>query len=218
MDYVFDPDPGLPEVRSLVLAHHYSGRFGGASYVAGLRDTEGRLIAGIAFANPPTRWSEKVLELCRLVRTPDTKPNLTALIGKACKEIRKRKIGDLLVSFADGTQNHHGGVYQAASWFFHETRAPSHDGFHINGVFVPRRTCNARWGTSSRTKLPAILLLAGDTAVPHFDLGKHLYWRPLDANGEAKAVRLGFKKAAYPKPKVGAGGTALNDFDGSDMV
>lgn len=207
--YVFDPDPPLHEVRDLVLAHHYSGRFGNASYVAGLRAESGALVAGIAFANPPTRWSEKVLELCRLVRLPDTKPNLTQLIAKACKEIRKRGLGDLLVSFADSTHAHHGGVYQAASWFFHETRQASHDGFYIDGVFVPRRTCNARWGTSSRTDLPAILDLGGIIATPHFDLGKHLYWRPLTRTGELKAERLKLKKMPYPKPATLADGSDL---------
>lgn len=165
---------------------------------------EGMAIASVFYSIPATRWSEEILELCRLVRNENInpKPILTGLISKSIKEIRSSRKFNLLVSFADSTHNHHGGIYQAASWNYHILRKPSHDGFLIEGQFVPRRTCNHRWGTSSRTKLVEILESQGISCVPHFDKGKHLYWKALDKNGEMKAERLNLSKSLYPKPNI----------------
>lgn len=185
----------------LVVNFHYSGYIpSNIQYCVTLERNE-IPIASIFYSIPATRWSENVLELCRLVRdeTVSPKPILTQLISESIKQIRRDKKFDLLISFADSTHNHRGGIYQAASWNYHALRKPSHDGFIIDGEFVPRRTCNHRWNTSSRVKLPQILIPLGHTCVPHFDNGKHLYWKPLDNNGKRKAERLGLKSNLYPK-------------------
>jgi len=188
------------DADNLVQHFHYSGYVPTNIQFCGTLYREGIPVASVFYSIPSTRWSEDVLELCRLVRdemaTP--KPTLTGLISKSIKEIRRDGKFNLLISFADSTHGHHGGVYQAASWNYYTIRKPSHDGFLINGIFVPRRTCNHRWGTSSRTKLPE--LLGKDLCIPHFDTGKYLYWKSLDNNGEKKAHRLGLTKSPYPKP------------------
>src|SRR6185312_16094402 len=132
------------EAQELVLKYHYSERLPGNVQVVGIFHEDGglfgeraRAVAACFFSSPPTRWSENVLELSRLVRTDDTKPHLTALIGKTCDFIRQKKICDLLVSFADATHKHHGGVYQAASWFYHGQRDRAMDGVLVDGQFVP---------------------------------------------------------------------------------
>lgn len=184
---------------TLVEKYHYSGYLpSNIQYCETLLQNE-TAIASVFYSIPSTRWSENILELCRLVRdeTVEPKPSLTGLISNSLKTIKRDRKFDLIVSFADSTHGHHGGIYQAASWNFYILRKPSHDGFIIDGVFVPRRTCNHRWGTSSRTKLPEIL---GETCVPHFDKGKYLYWKALDNNGKRKAERLGLTISEYPKP------------------
>lgn len=158
-------------------------------------------IAACFFSIPATRWKEEVLELCRLVRNEniDPKPMLTKLISQAVKQLNREKRFNLLVSFADSTHGHHGGIYQACSWNFHTLRKPSLDGFIVNGVFVCRRTCFHRYKTSS-IKLIDILKEKGIECSPHYDNGKYLYWWPLDRHGEDKATRLGLQKMPYPKP------------------
>ena len=194
------------EAQELVLKYHYSGRCPGNVRVVGILHEEGGLfgdrgrpIAACFFSSPPTRWSEEVLELSRLVRTDDTKPALTSLIGKTCDFIRQRKICDLLVSFADATHGHHGGVYQAASWNYGGQRNRAMDGVLMDGIFVPGRSAVARFGTRSPEKLTA-KMGKEHKIEPHFDEGKHIYWRSLDKRGTAKAVRLDLKKLPYPKP------------------
>lgn len=199
----FNPD-NYSYAKQLVELFHYSHYVPTNIQYSMTLDRDGVPVAGILYSVPATRWSESVLELCRLVRdeTFEPKPVLTQLISQSIKYIRRDKKFDLLISFADSTHSHHGGIYQAASWNYHILRKPSHDGFMISGKFIPRRTCNHRWGTSSRTKLIEILTEKGISCVPHFDKGKHLYWKSLDNNGERKAQRLGLTKSCYPKPDL----------------
>ncbi len=188
------------ESDQLILDHHYSKRLPAAVRLVGRAESGGQCQAAIYFSNPANRWSEPVLELMRLVRHPECEIPMTKLISFGINSVRKNLPDcDLIVSNADSTHGHHGGVYQAASWNFHEQRSPQRDGFFIFGEFVPRRTCNSRYQTSSKSILTAIF---GDFIQEHFDKGKYLYWKALNKNGERKADRLGLKKRPYPKPAL----------------
>jgi hypothetical protein len=126
---------------------------------------------------------------------------LTGLISATVRHIKRRFAIDvnLLVSFADTTHDHHGGIYQAASWNYHGQRAPSMDGVIINGTFIPGRTCNSVYGTRSPTLLSERLQTE---VTPHYDQGKHLYWIPLRHAGKRQADRLNLNQLPYPKPAV----------------
>ena len=195
----------------LVLLHHYSRRvpaniqWCGVAYgKGGLFGNKGNPLAAIFFSIPPTRWAEEVWELSRLVRVPDSCFPLTRLVSWACKAVRTISPG-LLVSFADSTHKHHGGIYQAASWHYHGKRDSNMDGLVVNGEFVPGRSCNSAWGTRSPCKLKEIF--PSYEIEPHYDEGKHLYWRSLNREGQRKAERLGLVSSPYPKP--GRQGTDL---------
>ena len=191
------------EACSLVRRYHYSHKeSANIQYVltwhreGGLFGDLGKAIAACIFTIPPARWSEPVWELARLVRIDDCDINLTGLIAQACKNIKG--MIDLVVSYADWTQKHHGGIYQAASWRFNGIRDKKMDGIYINGIYTACRTCNHMYGTHSLKKLSLIL---SDTKIePHFDEGKYLYWRALSKSGKKKATRLGLQSLPYPKP------------------
>lgn len=195
------------EADRLVKRFHYSKRPTNAICVGtfhldgGLFGDYGEAIAACYFANPPTRWSTPLLELTRLVRHEEYRPPLTSLISKTLKHLDKKNITNLVVSFADWTQEHHGGIYQACSWNYHGKREQRVDGLIINGKFFVGRTCNANWGTSSPTKLKE--LRPDWDIVPHYDEGKHLYWKALNKNGEREALKLGLEKNKYTKPMQG---------------
>jgi len=187
----------------LVKAHHYSARPPANVQVVGTWHEDGGLFGdyGVAVAAcflciPPTRWSEPLLELSRLVRAPRVTHPLTGLIASTMRHAAAGGT-DLVVSFADRTQSHHGGIYQAASWRYDGCREKRMDGLVIDGTFHAGRSCNSAWGTQSPEKLQRIL--PGRRIEPHFDEGKHLYWRALSRKGYAKAARLGLKHVAYPK-------------------
>jgi len=193
----------MDEAVALVKKFHYSHRAPANIQLVGTFHTAGGLfgdfgpaVAAIFFSIPPTRWSEDVLELSRLVRRDDCRVPLTRLIAMACRILQSDGI-DLLVSFADAGAGHHGGIYQACSWAYDGQRDRACDGVLIAGRFVPGRTCNSLYGTRSPDNLRDLLK---QDVQPHWDIGKHLYWRALSRSGEAKAARLKLKRMAYPKP------------------
>jgi hypothetical protein len=196
----------VDDACALVERHHYSGRapaniqaVGTWHESGGLFGDYGDAVAACFFSIPPTRWSEPLLELSRLVRRDDVKASLTGLISATCAHLRRTKAADLLVSFADWTQGHHGGIYQASSWFYSGQRERNMDGVLIDGVFFPGRSCNSLFGTRSPEKLK--LRLPSKNIEPHYDEGKHLYWRSLTREGDKRAARLELEKLPYPKPK-----------------
>lgn len=195
------------EADALVQKWHYSHRppsnvqvIGTWLSDGGLFGDSGPMVAACYFSIPPTRWSRPVLELSRLVRVEGPKlPPLSGLISATCRHIKAKSAADLLVSFADATQDHHGGIYQAASWCYHGQRNRRMDGVIINGTFVPGRACNAIYGTQS----PDLLSQMGVGSVePHYDDGKHLYWRALNKRGQRMATDLKLKSNSYPKPSI----------------
>ena len=203
------------EIWPLVREHHYSGRMpSNIQHCYALRSSGGlfgdmgSVEAAAIFSIPPTRWSEPVLELSRLVRLPDCTTPLSMLLSFAASWLKKNS-WHLLVSFADWTQGHHGGIYQAAGWRYAGCRQRRMDGVVIDGQFMPGRSCNSRWGTRSPEKLAALLPCA-DIA-PHYDDGKHLYWRALTVAGKSRAKRLGLNRLPYPKPN-----NAVRLLDASD--
>jgi len=189
----------------LIVRWHYSKRMpsniqccGTWHSTGGLFGDYGPAVAACIFSIPPTRWAEPVLELSRLVRREDVDIQLTALIARTCDHIRHAKLGDLLVSFADATHEHHGGIYQAASWKYDGQRSPRVDGVFLDGGFVPGRTLNSKFGTQSVKNLRSIM--PHRTIAPHMDAGKHLYWRAITKQGARIASRLKLKALSYPKP------------------
>jgi len=194
----------VDEAVGLVKKFHYSHRAPGSIMFVGSFHLDGGLfgdfgecVAAAFFSIPPIRWSEDVVELSRLVRVDNLKVSLSRLISLCCKWLKANGY-DLLISFADSTQGHHGGIYQAASWMYHGKRNRAMDGLIVEGEFIPGRTCNRMFGTRSPSKLkdqhPEWKI------EPHFDIGKHLYWRALNKDGKRKARRLELKNVAYPKP------------------
>lgn len=195
------------DAASLVKRYHYSRRmpssiqFVGGFYLSGgLFGTRGECVASVIFSIPGTRWGEPVYELSRLVRKDDVRVPLTKLISLAVSRLRAEGLTDLLVSFADWTQRHVGTIYQAAGWHYAGKRGVRMDGLTVDGEFVPGRSCNSRWGTQSPARLaerfPSMKI------EPHWDEGKHLYWKAIRPSGDLKAQRLELKREPYPKSEA----------------
>lgn len=184
------------QVKPLILSHHYSKRMP-SNIQASFGVISSQLDAAIIFGIPAAKWREEVLELQRLVRLPDYDKPLTALVAYASDALR-REGWNLLVSYADPDQDHHGGIYQAAGWHYGGFRQPCMDGILFDGEFMHGRSCHHKWRTRSPHKLR--LIMPDRNIQPHYDKGKYLYWRPLNVSGKTKAKRLGLQKLAYPKP------------------
>lgn len=199
----------LSSCTSLVQTQHYLQRVPGAVKLcyAASHASPFKILACCIFSQLTGRLVvEEAWEVTRLVRLPECGAPLTRLLGKAVGYLRgNHKEVTLLLSFADSEEGHHGGVYQACSWVYDGMREERLDGFNIDGVFVAARTCNSTYGTSSVEGLQR--KLKGRRVVPHYDSGKHCYWKALSKNGMHKAVEIGLRSAYYPKPLIERGGT-----------
>ena len=191
----------LSWIRLLIDRFHYSHRSASCPmYYAGLLgsgpNSPPRLYAGVIYTMATARsWTGKAWELQRLVRHPNFRPPLTMLIGRSVRAIRRLpKAPNVLISYADAGHGHHGGIYQAANWYFHGKRKRCMDGLVVDGTFVPGRSCNSRWGTRSPSRLAVVLPDASIEA--HYDDGKYLYWLPIKTDGS----ELALEKNPYPKP------------------
>jgi hypothetical protein len=94
----------------------------------------------------------------------------------------------LIVSFADPSAGHHGGIYQASGWLYCGASVPSYE-FRLNGKRLQKRAyTGANYGS------PKMVLPEG--AVKIATPGKHRYLMPLDKEMSARIAPL-----AKPYPK-----------------
>lgn len=196
----------VADATRLVRDHHYSGKIPSVNVLCatahlpgGLFGDMGEAVAACVFNHPAARWREEVVELVRLVRTDAFDEPLSKLVSFALSQCRILNICDLLVSYADPTHGHHGGIYQACSWNYGGQREARNDDYiSVNGEVVHNRTLHGRYGTTSiielRKRFPSWQVENASNQAE----GKHLYWKPLSKHGKKKAGRLGLKAHPYP--------------------
>ena len=144
----------------------------------------GRIIGSIGFTPPSssTKWGIGVFEL-----------NVYEFDQKLCSlgrfvELVHRKVGELLreykphllISYA--RDDAEADVLLALPMNEGRRRPVSVEGWYINGIYFPRRTCNAMWDTSGYDKLRVAHPRA--EIVPKKDKGKRFFWKSFDEDGE----------------------------------
>lgn len=107
---MFDP-------KAIIRERHYTRSWpSGKSFVYTFED------AIVVFSIPANynigKWLGcRVWELTRLWAPDGHRANLlTQAIARAVKEFSKLDLADVVISYADPSAGHHGGVYKAASW------------------------------------------------------------------------------------------------------
>jgi len=189
---------------SLILNHHYSHTLPVCIYlVVGIRNKKKKnsILAACYFSSTSTgRWkTREFLELSRLVKIDGFNFELTQLISYGMKQIKKMKKYFLVISYADYSRNHHGGIYQACSWHYHGKRKERCSGFKIDGKFIHRKLAYILYGTSS-VSLKDKLEKKGHEVTLFYDRGKFLYWKTINKKGNLIAKNMQLEKHPYPKP------------------
>jgi len=112
------------DTKDFILNIHYAKRIPSISFAYGLfKNCE--LVGIVTYGKPPSPslcvgvcgdyYSDKVIELNRLVLKNNKKNESSFLIAKSLKMLPKPLI---VVSYADTEQNHVGYVYQATNWIY----------------------------------------------------------------------------------------------------
>lgn len=195
------------EIWPLVRDYHYSERSAGLVRHAfawrlsgGLFGDTGEPQAGITYSQPVNRnFPPDSAELSRLVRRDDFGRQLSPFVTWSLRWLRANTETPFILSYADTTHNHHGGIYQACGFIYVGKTAPGCIGFTApDGSFVHGRICNSRFGTRS---VEAIATIKPDW-VPAYGEPKHLYIFPLRQRWPAIARQHGWESKPYPKPNA----------------
>ena len=136
-------------------------------------------------------------EGCELTRIAMTKHNApVSRVVKLAIQFLKRNSPELrlIVSFADPSEGHHGGVYQAGNWIYSGQSAKSveyigPDGKRWHARMVKKQGWTTVQGKRRKTLTP-------NQCTPVEKPGKHRYLMPLDADMRARIMPL-----AKPYPK-----------------
>lgn len=185
------------QYRPWLLKKHYAKKIPSISYCFGLIIDKN--IEGICtFGSPASRFvfSKQPYELNRLVVNEGLGKNILSQFVSKCLKIFPES--SIIVSYADANQGHHGYIYQATNWVYTGVSSKEKNMF-INGEKIHRRTLNAKYGTSSVSKLKRI----------GFDInferqeGKHRYFQFTGSKKEKKLFKKEvlnkYKQLPYPK-------------------
>ena len=134
---------------------------------------------------------DECVELVRIALTKH-KTAVSKIAAFAIKWLKKTNPKlRLIVSFADQSQGHHGGIYQAGNWVYNGVGSPA-TFYMIHGKLTHPRSIGAKGLVQNISGARKIDPNAKAIEVP----GKHRYLMPLDENMRAKIASL-----AKPYPK-----------------
>lgn len=166
----------LTAAQEFIRQHHYArGGSNTCVYTHGLYRHDSDELFGVVWWLPPTRvacesvdkerWKQ-VLSLTRMAVKPGVPKNAcTFMLAKSVKIIRRDARFVALVTYADESQGHTGGVYRAANWEYVGRTGPYPRWLDAAGKQVAPKS------TKNRTK--AEMLALGHTKVGSFY--KHKY-------------------------------------------
>ncbi len=158
------------------------------------------------------RYGLTQFEGCELTRVALTKhlTPVSRILSVSIRFLKQQSPGlRLIVSFADPSQGHHGGIYQATNWTFNGYQAEGGAReYLIDGKWVHTKSASIKFGTQSSAEIAK--------RYPHIKMRKVTrklrYLMPLDAEMRAKIVPLA---KPYPK-RAGSRDNAAPDFQSGE--
>lgn len=160
---------------------------------------DGKFIGVVIFAwgmnkDLGSPYGLKLGECAELVRVALTKhqSEVSKILAIATRFLKKQSPGlRLLVSFADPSEGHHGGIYQANGWQYAGTSPPSIE-WLLNGKRLNRRAYTGQQFGGGKKSVAGI----PKGAIKRRVQGKHRYLMPLDNEIRKKVLPL---SKPYPK-------------------
>lgn len=135
-------------------------------------------------------------EVCELVRVAFKKHRtpVTRCIAISSKMLKKSMQGvRLIVSFADSSQGHHGGIYQGGGWIY--TGSTEYHAYMVKGELHHPRSLGLRYGVGGQS-IPWLRANVDPNAQRIANGVKHKYVMPLDADIRERIIPL---SKPYPK-------------------
>ena len=149
--------------------------------------------ASAQIARPFKLPQTQVCELTRIALTQHATP-VSKLISIAVRMLRQQSPGvRVIVSFADESRGHHGGIYQASNWIY--TGGSETTPYRIRGRVMQGKSVTNTWGTQQIEWLRRHV----DASAHRFKVTKHRYVLALD--DEMRKVCETLRKPHPKRPK-----------------
>ena len=145
----------LTDAQAFIRTHHYArGGSNTAVFTHGLFRRAEDVLLGVVWWLPPTRracesvnaaeW-RRVISLTRMAVSPSAPKNACSfLLARSLGEIRKDGRFVSLVTYADESQGHTGGVYRASGWTYVGRTGPYPRWLDAEGKQVARQSTTSR--------------------------------------------------------------------------
>lgn len=147
-------------------------------------------------------------EVCELTRVALTKhkSHVSRIVRVALAMLRSRcPQCRVVISFADSTQGHHGGIYQAGGWIY--SGQAKTNWIILKGQTIHPKTLHSRYGIGGQS-IPWLRENVDKDARRTYDAVKYRYLMPLD---DAMRAQLEPLRQPYPKRAASvASDTAAN--------
>ena len=143
---------------------------------------------------------DNLLELVRVFSKDGLPKNTESYcIGQSFKLLKEKYPQyKYLISYADAQHGHVGYIYQATNWRYIGKQSRTNFGIFLDGKEIHPRTCNAKFGTSSKKKLKEKF---GNRIEFRNYLKKHVYLMCLGNKKEKRDWYKKFPEQPYPKIK-----------------
>tara|TARA_R100001163_G_C5024430_1_gene166354 strand:- start:273 stop:989 length:717 start_codon:yes stop_codon:yes gene_type:complete len=199
------------ECKEWFLHKHYAKRIPSISYAFGLYK-QSSLIGVCSFGRPMSPsltkgafngfYQDSFLELNRLVINEGANKNaLSFFVSQSLKQLPRPNV---IVSYADTSQNHHGYIYQATNWIYTGLSAKRPD-YHIKGLNLHTASITDILGRTDKKKgIKQVTLLKekyGDDFYTKDRPRKHRYFYLIGTKKDRKEMikNLAYKIEPYPK-------------------
>jgi hypothetical protein len=195
-----EPIPN-PQAQEIVVKNHYLHRKAPCSQAFGLFD-ETQKLRGVVMYGTPSSSSLRagiagrdqafnVMELTRLWIDDDTPKNAESfLIGNSIKLCQK----EIIVSFADTSQNHLGIVYQATNWIYTGLSAKRTD-WTVEGIDKHGHTWADKYSASQMRELYGERFSLVQRSRKH----RYVFINAKGARRKELMSLLRYKQESYPK-------------------
>lgn len=196
--------------RDWILNKHYAKRLPSISYAFGLYDSTNIMQGACTFGRPMAMpliqscfggdYQECFLELNRLVVNDGLEKNTLSFFVSQCLSMLPRP--NVVVSYADTAQNHHGYIYQATNWYYSGLSAEFKDYMvkgleHMHGASIMDMVGRSDGNAGHLDKVQLLKQRFGEENVYMIDRPqKHRYFYFL---GDKKTVKDMLSKIKYPR-------------------
>lgn len=183
---------------ALIAAHHYLGTLPKAVQRNFGLFVDGVLVAAACYGPcHSAKLPEGFLELRRLVKHPEYEISLSTFLSATLRTLKVEGVS-AVVSWADPSAGHHGGIYQATNWIYTEPYSYNWNSHfrRPDGSIVDHRAAFKMFGTSSKTKVLAL----NPSWTAFLPAMKLRYVMPLRMRKEKVLTALKARARPYPKP------------------